>query len=182
MELEVAKSGGGTNVQRTQAEAVWSVTSRHHRLLVTLLLGNACANEALPLFLNELVSPVYAVLLSVTLVLVIGEILPSAICTGPRQVQYDTTPLRSTVLEYEYSYPSSIHPYSRDCHACSTLDAQRCSTVVSTVAAGIGGGSGGEVRAQLSSHTRRRCAPSTRARARLCHVMPRHATSCLKRD
>ncbi|CAK9037229.1 unnamed protein product [Durusdinium trenchii] len=52
----------------------------HHLLLVTLLLLNALANEALPIFLDDLLSPVFAVLLSVTFVLVCGEILPSAPC------------------------------------------------------------------------------------------------------
>lgn len=36
--------------------------------------------QALPIFLDKLVDPVSAVLLSVTVVLVIGEILPQAVC------------------------------------------------------------------------------------------------------
>jgi len=60
---------------------------QHHRLLVTLLLMNAVANEALPIFLEALVPPAYAVLVSVTLVLFCGEIIPSAIFTGPNQIQ-----------------------------------------------------------------------------------------------
>jgi len=36
--------------------------------------------QALPIFLDKLVDPVAAVLLSVTVVLVIGEILPQAVC------------------------------------------------------------------------------------------------------
>eukprot|EP00439_Symbiodinium_sp_Y106_P081866 s200_g20.t8 len=58
----------------------------HHLLLVTLLLLNALANEALPIFLDDLLSPVFAVLLSVTFVLICGEILPSAVFTGPAQL------------------------------------------------------------------------------------------------
>lgn len=54
--------------------------------LVTLLLMNALANEALPLFLDELVPSYMAVILSVTLVLFFGEIIPSAIFTGPNQL------------------------------------------------------------------------------------------------
>ena len=60
----------------------------HHLLLVTLLLVNAGVNEALPIFLDRLVpAPWMAVVLSVTLVLVFGEILPSAIFTGPSQLR-----------------------------------------------------------------------------------------------
>jgi metal transporter CNNM len=47
---------------------------------VTLLIGNATAMEALPIFLDRLVSPYMAILLSVTMVLIFGEILPQAIC------------------------------------------------------------------------------------------------------
>ena len=68
------------------AEKLYPLISRHHLLLVTLLLMNSIANEALPLFLNQIVSPVVALVLSVTAVLVFGEILPSAIFTGPNQL------------------------------------------------------------------------------------------------
>ena len=47
---------------------------------------NCAANEALPIFLDELVPQVVAVLLSVTLVLLFGEILPSALFSGPRRL------------------------------------------------------------------------------------------------
>lgn len=53
--------------------------SKRHRLLVTLLLMNAAANEALPLFLDELFpGKLTSILVSVTLVLFFGEIVPSA--------------------------------------------------------------------------------------------------------
>lgn len=60
--------------------------SNHHYLLVTLLLVNSAANEALPVFLDNLVPAWVAVLISVSLVLVFGEIIPSAVFTGPRQL------------------------------------------------------------------------------------------------
>jgi metal transporter CNNM len=63
------------------------ILSEHHLLLVTLLLSNAMAMEALPICLNELVSEITAVFLSVTAVLVFGEVLPQAICTGPNQIK-----------------------------------------------------------------------------------------------
>merc|ERR1712211_114151 len=47
---------------------------------------NSVANEALPLFLDRLVPSWLAVLLSVSLVLVFGEIIPSAVFTGSEQL------------------------------------------------------------------------------------------------
>lgn len=65
---------------------IFPVIDKHHWMLVTLLLCNAGAMEALPIFLDKLVSPVEAVIFSVTLVLIFGEIIPQALCTGPRQL------------------------------------------------------------------------------------------------
>merc|ERR1719199_1392263 len=69
------------------AEKVLPLLHDHHRLLVTLLLMNSLANEALPLFLDAIVPSWLAVVLSVSLVLVFGEILPSAVFTGPQQLR-----------------------------------------------------------------------------------------------
>ena len=51
----------------------------HHLLLVTILLANASAMEALPVFLDDLVAPWFAVVISVTFVLIFGEIIPQAL-------------------------------------------------------------------------------------------------------
>jgi len=69
------------------ARKVLPLISDHHRLLVTLLLMNSLANEALPLFLDRIVPSWLAVILSVTLVLMFGEIIPSAIFTGSNQLK-----------------------------------------------------------------------------------------------
>jgi hypothetical protein len=53
-----------------------------HRVLVTLLLANSLFNEALPTFLDNIVPTWAAVLISVTAVLFVSEIIPSAIFTG----------------------------------------------------------------------------------------------------
>ena len=45
------------------------------------------ANEALPLFLDALVPPWLAIVLSVTCVLFAGEIIPAAIFTGPSKLK-----------------------------------------------------------------------------------------------
>ncbi len=77
----------GTVEECRQASVVLPLIQRHHYLLVTLLLYNSAANEALPLFLDRLVPSYVAVILSVTMVLVFGEVLPSALFSGPNQVR-----------------------------------------------------------------------------------------------
>lgn len=67
------------------AKKLEPLVSDHHLLLVTLLLFNTVANEALPIFLEDLLPAWAAVVLSVTVVLICGEILPSAVFTGPNQ-------------------------------------------------------------------------------------------------
>ena len=48
---------------------------------------NAAASEALPLCLNAIMPEYVVIVVSVTLVLVFGEIFPSAVFTGPRRVR-----------------------------------------------------------------------------------------------
>ena len=55
-------------------------------MLVTLLLCNAGAMETLPIFLDKLVTPVEAIIMSVSLVLIFGEVIPQAIFTGSKQL------------------------------------------------------------------------------------------------
>ncbi len=70
---------------KVYAQRLRPILSNHHFMLVTLLLLNSLANEALPIFLDTLVPSWMAILLSVGGVLLVGEILPSAVFTGPRQ-------------------------------------------------------------------------------------------------
>ncbi|KAG3176531.1 hypothetical protein PC128_g17244 [Phytophthora cactorum] len=77
----------GTEVEKQCARKVRPVLERHHLLLVTLLIVNASANEALPIFLDKLVPEGVSIILSVTCVLMFGEIIPSAIFTGPNQLR-----------------------------------------------------------------------------------------------
>ncbi|CAM9550249.1 unnamed protein product, partial [Scytosiphon promiscuus] len=85
--LEMAiKQRSGTVEEKRQASRILPLVSRHHFLLVTLLLFNSLANEALPIFLGNLVPSWLAVILSVTLVLFFGEIFPSAVFTGKNQL------------------------------------------------------------------------------------------------
>ena len=91
---------GSSKAERDQAAVLLPVVQQHHRLLVSLLLMNACANEALPLFLDKLVPSYVAVILSVTLVLFFGEIIPSAVFTGPNQMKIASSlvPLVRTIM------------------------------------------------------------------------------------
>lgn len=57
-------------------ERIFPVIDKHHWMLVTLLLCNAGAMETLPIFLDKMVTPIEAVVIAVTLVLVFGEIIP----------------------------------------------------------------------------------------------------------
>eukprot|EP01113_Clastostelium_recurvatum_P035190 TRINITY_DN486_c0_g1_i2.p1 TRINITY_DN486_c0_g1~~TRINITY_DN486_c0_g1_i2.p1 ORF type:complete len:554 (+),score=134.04 TRINITY_DN486_c0_g1_i2:68-1729(+) len=73
--------GGQDEKNKRYAAKILPLIERHHLLLVTLLLTNAFAAEALPIFLDRLVHPIVAIAISVTMILMFGEIIPQAICT-----------------------------------------------------------------------------------------------------
>ena len=106
------KSRSGTPIEKKYADKLLPIIKRHHLLLVTLMLWNASATEALPIFLNNLVPEWAAIVISVTMVLFVGEIIPAAILTGPKQLQIAATltPLVYTVfvLFFIFSYPISL--------------------------------------------------------------------------
>lgn len=52
------------------------VIKKKHLLLVTLLLSNAVAMEALPIFLDAIMPAIVAIILSTTAVLIFGEVIP----------------------------------------------------------------------------------------------------------
>ncbi|XLR12329.1 DUF21 domain-containing protein At2g14520 [Arachis ipaensis] len=80
VDLEVlAKSG--TPQDRIHAEKILPVVKNQHLLLCTLLICNAAAMEALPIFLDSLVTAWGAILISVTLILLFGEIIPQSVCS-----------------------------------------------------------------------------------------------------
>jgi metal transporter CNNM len=84
MELKMST---GTKEEKMQADVVLPILAKRHWLLVTLLLCNAVAMEALPLFLDRLMPEAMAILVSVSAVLIFGEIVPQAVCTGPDQIK-----------------------------------------------------------------------------------------------
>ena len=71
----------GTPAEKRRAARILPLVQRHHLLLVTLLLSNAICMEALPIFLDRLAPAVIAIVISVTAVLLFGEIIPQALCT-----------------------------------------------------------------------------------------------------
>ncbi|CAE5981785.1 unnamed protein product [Arabidopsis arenosa] len=80
VDLEVlAKSG--TPRDRLHAAKILPVVKNQHLLLCTLLICNAAAMETLPIFLDALVTAWGAILISVTLILLFGEIIPQSVCS-----------------------------------------------------------------------------------------------------
>ncbi|KAK4266419.1 hypothetical protein QN277_027343 [Acacia crassicarpa] len=80
VDLEILQRSG-TVTEKKQAAAILPVVQKQHQLLVTLLLCNAAAMEALPIYLDKLFNQYLAIILSVTFVLFFGEVIPQAICT-----------------------------------------------------------------------------------------------------
>ncbi|KAK9826092.1 hypothetical protein WJX81_001533 [Elliptochloris bilobata] len=79
VDLEVLRRSG-TPQEQAWAARIEPVVRRPHFLLVTLVLCNAACTETLPIFLDRLADPVTAILLSITVVLIFGEIIPQAVC------------------------------------------------------------------------------------------------------
>ena len=67
-------------------DRILSVVKNHHLFLVTLLLANAMALESLPLVVHSLMPDWAAILFSTFIVLVVGEIVPQAYCTGAKKI------------------------------------------------------------------------------------------------
>ncbi|KAL6548422.1 DUF21 domain-containing protein [Orobanche gracilis] len=80
VDLEILQRSG-TPTEKKQAAAIFPVVKKQHQLLVTLLLFNAAAMEALPIYLDRIFNQYVAIILSVTFVLFFGEVIPQAICT-----------------------------------------------------------------------------------------------------
>jgi ankyrin repeat/SOCS box protein 13/metal transporter CNNM len=80
LSLKVLKSSGNQK-EKKYALTILPIVQRHHLLLVTLLLANAAAVEGMPIFLDRISNPIIAIVVSVTAVLLFGEIIPQALCT-----------------------------------------------------------------------------------------------------
>ncbi|KZV36463.1 hypothetical protein F511_15968 [Dorcoceras hygrometricum] len=80
VDLEVLIKAGRLE-DRKNAEKIYPIVKNQHLLLCTLLISNSLAMEALPIFLDALLPAWGAILISVTLILAFGEIIPQAICS-----------------------------------------------------------------------------------------------------
>ena len=109
--LEIRAKTAKTTRERREASTLIGFVKRKNLMLVSIIIINMGVNEALPLFLDRLVPTYISVLLSTTLVVLVGEILPSAYLTGPNQIPlaYRLLPiLRATIfLTFPISYPLS---------------------------------------------------------------------------
>lgn len=109
--LEI-KAINGTEAERDAASKILPLVKQHHLLLVTLLLFDSLASETLPIFLDELVPSYMAVAISVCLMLIFGEIIPSAIFTGPAQLQTAASLVKLVQLLMSLFYPIT-YPISK---------------------------------------------------------------------
>ncbi|KAF0699888.1 Aste57867_9564 [Aphanomyces stellatus] len=111
LHLTVLKMEGSATSQVAAARLL-PVLRNHRLVLVTLVIMNALANEALPIFLNTLINPIASVVFSVTFVVLFGEIVPTALCTGERQLVIGAAcvPLLQGLirLAYPIAYPISV--------------------------------------------------------------------------
>lgn len=71
----------GTPAEIRQVRKTQPLLEDRHLLLVTLLLTNAICMEFLPILLEDLVGNTIALILSVTCLLLFGEIIPQAVCS-----------------------------------------------------------------------------------------------------
>jgi CBS domain containing-hemolysin-like protein len=87
--LEIHEKNGTAKEKRT-ARRILNILNKHHWLLVTLLLCNSFASETIPIVLNKLFSEIYSIFISAISLLIVGEIIPMALCTGPMQMKLVT--------------------------------------------------------------------------------------------
>lgn len=87
LDLRITIRASVDSEEREHAALLLPLVEDHHRLLVTLLTADAFFYETMPLFLDNLFPTWLAIILSVTVLLVVGEIIPSAFFTGPDQLR-----------------------------------------------------------------------------------------------
>eukprot|EP00762_Andalucia_godoyi_P008807 ANDGO_06872.mRNA.1 DUF21 domain-containing protein At2g14520 len=71
----------GSEREKYFAGRILPLVEKEHLLLVTLLLWNAVAMEGLPLALDRIVPSYLAIIISVTAVLLFGEVIPQGVCS-----------------------------------------------------------------------------------------------------
>ena len=77
--LEI-KMQNRTEQEKIYAKKIKKVINDHHWILVTLLLCNDFACEAMLILQDKLVNYMISIIISVTVLLFAGEIVPHALC------------------------------------------------------------------------------------------------------
>lgn len=108
LDLRVIARASIDEDQRAAATKIIPIMEHKHRTLVTILIVNSLAYETLPLFMDALMPVWLNVVLSTSLILLFGEIIPSGIATGPRQLAIAATLLPAMKFLLWVTYPVSF--------------------------------------------------------------------------
>ena len=85
MKLKI-KTEIGNYSEKQAATNILKLLKHRHRFLCTLLVFNVICAECLPLLMDSIMPKWLSLLLSVTGVVLCGEVLPAGIFTGPNQL------------------------------------------------------------------------------------------------
>lgn len=85
MRLKI-KAEMGTKDEKDSVGKVLSLLKNRHQFLCTLLVFNVICAECLPLLMDTIMPKWLSLLLSVTFVLLAGEVIPAGIFTGPQRL------------------------------------------------------------------------------------------------
>ncbi|CAG0914763.1 unnamed protein product [Notodromas monacha] len=80
LSLRVLMEAGETENERWAAKKILPLARRHHYVLVSLVMSNAACNEALPICMDKVFTEAVAIALSITIIMVFGELIPQAVC------------------------------------------------------------------------------------------------------
>ena len=83
MSLDVFTLKRRVKLNDKHAIKVYPLRKKGNLLLCTLLLGNVAVNSTLAIFLGSITAGVVAGIISTSLIVIFGEILPMAYCVGP---------------------------------------------------------------------------------------------------
>jgi len=86
LEIEILQEAG-TQKEQKMARQILPLVRRRHLLLVTLVLANSAAVEAMPVVMETFAHKAVTIIVSTTLVLIFGELLPQAVCS--RKADYE---------------------------------------------------------------------------------------------
>ena len=106
----------GTEIEKKYAKNIYNLIQNQHFLEVTLILYNIFTYVAISFILSKLVNEMTAITISITVLLFVGEIIPKALFTGPKQLKIasDFVPFTSFLIRVSYpiSYPIAIFIHS----------------------------------------------------------------------